>query len=432
MFTSKIIFQHSLFFFCTVACGTPVKQSLQQDLIQKTISGLRGTLRRTIGGGAPQPPISLTQESVKIDRASLDCASLDCLVEAAIGQKIFPGAVVLIAQSGRVVYHKAFGRQTYEPTSTPITLDTLFDLASLTKPIATTTAAMLLYDRGLLDLEAPVCHYLPEFGANGKDTICIKHLLTHTSGLDAGATPPNPQLSRESFLVQLMHQPPVYPCELLMVYSDIGFIILQQVIEKITQQPLDEFCEEQIFRPLGMTNTHFNPLTHLGQKEYAPTTTLQSPLGKAAGVVNDPKAFLMGGVAGHAGLFSTAADLEHFMNMILHYGYYRAHGREYQLIKEETIRSWTQQQCPFNRGYGWELGRHLSSKAFGHFGWVGTSMWADRDKDILCIMLTNRAYGEDHARTLPLMTKFRIAFHETIMHTLVNQTIRKESSVCHK
>lgn len=360
-----------------------------------------------------------------------DNPDLDNLVETAIAHKIFPGAVILIRHKGEIIYRKAFGRQTYEPNSAPITLETLFDLASLTKPIATTTAAMLLYDQGLLDLDAPVCSYLPEFGTNGKEKICIKHLLTHTSGIGSGAASPNPQLSRELFLAQLMQQHPTYPLELFFVYSDSGFVILQQVIEKITHMPLDVFCTHYIFAPLGMNHTFFNPLSHVAAQDCAPTTVPNDPLGRSAGVVNDEKAFQIGGVAGHAGLFATADDLERFMDMILHDGSYRAHWQEHQLIKPETVRAWTQQQCPFNRGYGWEIGRHLSPQAFGHFGWVGTSIWADRTQELCCIMLTNRAYAQDHARTLPLMTKFRVAFHETLVHTLSEATtIRQESSVC--
>lgn len=381
-------------------------------------------------------------------------SELDCLIKNAIDQNIFPGAVALISYQGKIIYHKAFGHQTYESASVPITTDTLFDIASLTKPIATTTAAMLLYDKGLLDLNTPVCAYLPEFGSNGKEKICIKHLLTHTSGIDAGANPFPSTCSWKEIRTKLMQQSPLYPLEQRYIYSDLGFIILQQVIEKITQTTLDDFCDKQIFKPLGMTNTSFNPRIHLVQKEYAPTMTLQPPLEKIAGVVNDPKAFFMGGVAGHAGLFSTAQDLAGFMDIMLHFGSYQTNnGIARQFIQPTTIAYWTKQQCSFNRGYGWELGRHLSPNAFGHFGWTGTSIWADRDKDLFCIILTNRAYTNDHAHTLPQMKQFRIAFHDcigafakhcskqtkgqlrksAILHTLVEavpSTIRQESSLC--
>lgn len=361
-----------------------------------------------------------------------DCTNLDCLIKSAIDQNVFPGAVALISCQGKIIYHKAFGHQTYTPTSAPITTDTLFDIASLTKPIATTTAAMLLHDRGLLDLNAPVCHYLPEFGNTGKEKICIKHLLTHTSGLDAGAVPFPHKKSWPEVRQDLMQQQPLYPPELLCVYSDIGFIILQQVIEKITHMPLDEFCTQQIFKPLGMANTSFNPRIHLVQKEYAPTMTLQPPLEKIAGVVNDQKAFQMGGVAGHAGLFSTASDLARFMTMMMHFGSYQTNdGIARQFIQPTTIAYWTKQQCPFNRGYGWELGRHLSPDAFGHFGWTGTSIWADRNKDLFCILLTNRAYTNDHPLTLSQMTKFRIAFHDALT-SFTQRTLEATKDLLHK
>lgn len=347
---------------------------------------------------------------------------LDHLIEAAINQNVFPGAVALISYQGKIIYHKAFGHQTYDPLSAPITTETLFDLASLTKPIATTTAAMLLCDHKLLDLETPVCTYLPEFGNNGKEKICIKHLLTHTSGLDAGALPFPHEKSWPEVRHDLMQQQPLYPLELLCVYSDIGFIILQQVIEKITHMPLDKFCTQQIFEPLGMTNTSFNPRIRFTHKTYAPTVLSNDPFGRTAGVVNDEKAFQMGGVAGHAGLFSTASDLARFMRMFMQSGSYETAGNMHQLVQPTTIVEWTKQQCPFMRGYGWERGRHLSLHAFGHFGWTGTSIWADRDRDLFCILLTNRAYTNNHSLTLAQMTKLRIALHNTLSsftkHTL--------------
>jgi CubicO group peptidase (beta-lactamase class C family) len=366
------------------------------------------------------------------DCTNLDCASLDCLIETAINQNVFPGAVALISYQGNVIYHKAFGHQTYTPPSAPITTDTLFDIASLTKPIATTTAAMLLHDRGQLDLNAPVCHYLPEFGNNGKEKICIKHLLTHTSGLDAGAVPFPHEKGWQEIRHDLMQQRPLYPLELLCVYSDIGFIILQQIIEKITHMPLDEFCTQQIFEPLGMANTSFNPLARFAQKAYAPTVLPSDPLGRTAGIVNDEKALQMGGVAGHAGLFSTASDLARFMHMMMRKGIYQTTlGTEQQFILPTAIDQWTQQQCQFKRGYGWELGRHLAPHAFGHFGWTGTSMWADREQDLFCIILTNRAYTHNHANSLPRMTQFRLAFHDSLA-SLAKRSLGNTKEQLHK
>lgn len=357
--------------------------------------------------------------------------NLDCLIETAINQKVFPGAVTLISYQGKIIYHKAFGHQTYDPTAVPITTNTLFDVASLSKPVATTTAAMLLYDHKLLDLETPICSYLPEFGNNGKEKICIKHLLTHTSGLDAGALPFPHEKSWPEIRHDLMQQQPLYPLELLCVYSDIGFIILQQVIEKITHMPLDEFCTQQIFKPLGMTNTSFNPRMRFANTAYAPTIVPNDQFYRVAGVVNDEKAFQMGGVAGHAGLFSTASDLARFMSMFMQSGSYETAGNIHQLIQPTTVAEWTKQQCPFKRGYGWELGRHLSSDAFGHFGWTGTSMWADRDKDLFCILLTNRAYTNNHARTLSEMTKLRITLHDALI-SFTKRTLQATKDLLHK
>ncbi len=357
--------------------------------------------------------------------------NLDCLIEAAIAQKVFPGAVALISCQGKIIYHKAFGHQTYDPTSVLITTDTLFDLASLTKPIATTTAAMLLYDHKFLDLETPVCTYLPEFGDNGKGNICIKHLLTHTSGLDAGVAFFPKESTWPQVREQLMQQRLMYPINSKYVYSDIGFVILQQILEKITQMPLDLFCAQNIFEPLGMTNTSFNPHARFSGKTYAPTISPSDPFERTAGVVNDEKAFQMGGVAGHAGLFSTASDLARFMSMFMQSGSYETAGNVHQLIQPTTIAEWTKQQCPFKRGYGWELGRHLSLDAFGHFGWTGTSMWADRDKDLFCILLTNRAYTNNHPLTLSQMTKFRIAFHDTVT-SFAKSTLEATKDQLHK
>ena len=276
---------------------------------------------------------------------------LDLMIDTAIAEHIFPEAVVLIGYENNIIYHKAFGHYTYDSSSSAITTETLFDIASLTKVVATTPAAMILCDRGLLCVDDLVMDYFPTFGCYHKEHIRIKDLLTHTSGLSAGVAFGAPDEQPYEIIEELLHQQLMYPTGVQCVYSCMGMIMVQKIIEHVSGMPLDQFVDTEILKPLAMHATMFNPHN---KHTCAPTTlTLQ-------GIVHDEKACWLGGVAGNAGLFATASDLARFMCMMLNDGLYQTSDKSYkQLIKSETVQTWAQRQCPFSRGYGWEIGRHL-------------------------------------------------------------------------
>lgn len=346
---------------------------------------------------------------ISLNLAAYTFDQLDQLMEQGIDEGIFPGAVALIGYRGEIIYHKAFGHYTYDKSSPKTTINTLFDLASITKIIATTTAAMLLCDAKLLSPEEAVGRYIDGFSRGEKSTICIKHLLTHTSGLTdeykyvAGE-------NREANTQKIDASHPITAPGETYVYRDVNMLILQRIIEQITNMPLDLFVAENVTKPLGMHNTMFKPIDH---SRCAPTeANVPGRAETIQGEVHDPQSFALGGVAGHAGLFSTAEDLAKYIFMILADGI-DASGN--QFISSEIVAEWRKPQCPFNRGYGWEIGRHLSPEAFGHFGWTGTSIWADKKTGLFCILLTNRTYPNGKNFKI---RKFRITFHDLVMQIL--------------
>lgn len=327
-------------------------------------------------------------------------AELDLLMINGIQNNVFTGGVALVSYKKQNIYHKAWGSYTYDVHSPIIKIDTLFDIASLTKVVATTTAAMILYDCGLIDLEDKVIRHLPEFGCHGKEEICIKHLLTHTSGIDDYKT-------TDSNIFDIMHAKLINSVGAKFVYSCLNMIILQKILESITGIPLDQFVETEIFRPLGMHNTTFKP-------EF-PDACVPTDK-KLQGIVHDDLARKLGGVSGNAGLFSTTQDLAIFMQMILNNGsYISIDGDMKQLIQPETVMTWTKNQCPFNRGYGWMVGKYLADYAFGHTGWTGVSVWADRERQLCCILLTNSVYLSQNDLKI---TEFREKFHDKVLYCL--------------
>lgn len=335
-----------------------------------------------------------TPESEKINLKEIDKTILN-----GIKNKIFPGASVLIWYKGKVIYNKAFGRYTYDLSSPYVTTKTLFDLASLTKPIVTTTAAMILHDRNLLSIDKPACYYLPKFGNKGKEKILISNLLNHNSGL--------PHYIKENESLDLMDINLINEPGSKVVYGCLNMIILQKIIEKITGLSIDKFITKELFKPLGMNNTQFNPPNI---EKCAPTSENHQ------GIVHDRIAYNLGGVAGNSGLFSNTKDLALFMTMMMNYGHYTdINGCKKQLIKASAIQEWTTDKNNNKRGYGWEIGRHISDNSFGHFGFSGTSIWADRGKNIFCILLTNRIYKSDDNSK---MKDFRILFHEVILNCI--------------
>ncbi len=332
---------------------------------------------------------------------------LDTLIRNAIDSTAFPGAVLAIGRDGVVAKLEAYGHFTYDEER-PVVTTSSFDLASLTKVVATTTAAMQLYDAGQLQLDTPVADYLPRFRQSGKENVTIRHLLTHTSGLipyrrfyETGT------VVREALLDSVLAESLEYEPGTEMRYSDFSMIALMLVIERITGQPFDEYAEEHIFGPLGMHDTGFM-MSGSPNPDVVPTErdrTFRRRL--VQGEVHDETAWILGGVSGHAGLFSTAEDLVKFAHMLLDEG--RVDGRSF--ISPETLRLFTTVQDPAlsTRALGWDTkspegyssaGEGFGPDSFGHTGFTGTSFWIDPDTGLFVILLTNRVYPTRNNRKI--------------------------------
>lgn len=339
-------------------------------------------------------------------------ARLDSIMEAAIAAGAAPGASLAVGRWGRLVHLRGYGH-TDQPAYSPNVSDsTIFDLASLTKVVGTTTAAMILEQDGWLDLDRPVREYLPEFNAPDKAGITVRHLLTHSAGFIAGAPLWRERRGAYQFIERMNAQPLVYAPGDSSIYSDWGFILTGFIIERITGQRLDTFLERRIWQPLGMRDTGYNPLLLVGLPDEITCTSAyragHSLLPRIAvteidtvfrnrqvhGIVHDENACALGGIAGHAGLFSSARDLSVFAHMMLNGGSY--HG--VQILEPETIARWTAPQNGHSsRALGWDTpserssaGSYFSPRSFGHTGFTGTSIWMDPTRGLFVILLTNR------------------------------------------
>jgi serine-type D-Ala-D-Ala carboxypeptidase len=324
-------------------------------------------------------------------------AAIDDVVAEGLRNTRMPGCVVLVGYQGRIAWLKAYGSRQLQPDVVPMTTDTVFDLASLTKPIATATSVMVLIEEGLIELDAPVTKYIPEFGVNGKNAITLRQLLTHQSGLLPDNSLRDYQDGRaETFRriheLDLRAEPGTR-----FMYSDVGFIVLGEIVERVSGKPLNVFSNERIFAPLGMSETGFRPGSDL-QKRAAPT---QQRDGKwMRGEVHDPRAYLLEGVAGHAGLFSTAEDLARYAQTLLNDG---AFGKS-RILKPETcqLMQSSQQVSSGVRTLGWDRrtgyssnrGDLFSTAAFGHGGFTGTALWIDPQQEMFVIFLSNRVHPD--------------------------------------
>ena len=366
---------------------------------------------------------ALAAERPTVPRRTTSFADVDALVQEAIEQGKMPGAVVVIGHNGRIIYRKAFGWRSIEPTREPMTVDTIFDLASLTKCVATTTAVMQLVESGRVRLNDPVSAYLPWFGENGKGQITVRELLTHYSGLAPDLDLTKPWQGHDTALKMVMNSKPVNPPGARFVYSDINFETLGFLVEKIAGEPLNQYAEERIFAPLGMSRTRFLP-----PAEWLPYTapTEYDESGKMLrGTVHDPTARRMGGVAGHAGLFSTANDLARFAQELLN-------GRA--VLSRSAIEKMTTPQQPNTasslRGLGWDIDSPFSSNrgellpvgSFGHTGFTGTSLWIDPVTDTYIILLTNAVHPIGEGSVISLRTRLATA----VVHSLVLTVSQRE------
>lgn len=322
---------------------------------------------------------------------------IESIVTRGMEEGQMPGAVVVIADKDRVLYERAFGDRQVEPTQESMTLDTVFDMASLTKPVATATSVMRLIQSGKVDPDAPVSNYLPEFRGKGKAAITVGELLVHVGGLIPDNSLRDYQDGVEQSWERICDLKPIAERGEKFAYTDVGFIVLGKLVERVSGRPLDQFAKQEVFEPLGMKETMYNPAESL-RKRAAPTEQRDGDW--IRGEVHDPRAHLLEGVAGHAGLFSTASDLVRYGQMMLQ----RGKGNGVEILDEAT---WTLMTTPRTvprgtRAYGWDhrspyssnRGESLSDAAFGHGGFTGTAMWIDPGKNRVVIFLSNRLHPD--------------------------------------
>ncbi len=364
-------------------------------------------------------------------------------MDAAVGRRVFPGAVLLVREGTRVFYHRAFGHRSLEPEVTPMSEDTIFDVSSLTKAFATSVAMMLMVKDGKIGLDDRVTRFFHNFGVHGKTHITFRHLLTHSSGLPAwkpyfkgvlqieragrinflGSHGAKAHVYQELQRERLEGQPGKQA-----VYSDLGFMLIGAAIEEVSGMHLDRFCHDRIFRPLGMRATGFVDLSLLRTRRMQPVTEMIAPTERCpwrkkilCGEVDDDNAYAMGGVAGHAGLFASAKDLDVLLCRLK--DCYRGNS---PLIPQRIAREfWTRDESVPGSTWclGWDTpspvgssaGTHFSAHSVGHLGFTGTSVWLDLERDRHVILLSNRIHP---SRDNELIKAFRPFIHDVIVAAL--------------
>lgn len=372
-----------------------------------------------------------------------DFRPVEEMLEAAVAAGAFPGAVLLVAVKGEVVYHAAFGSRSLEPERTPMHVDTVFDLASLTKPLATATACMLLLRARKLQLDERVTRYLPNFGVYAKDHVTIRQLLAHCAGMPAWRPfyreiERTERHGRPNFLAtsgakhyvyeRIHREKPEYVPGTKSVYSDLDFILLGELIELLSQLSLDRFCQERIFRPLGMRSTAFVDLSLVRLRRLAPVADSIAPTERCpwrhkilCGEVHDDNAWAMGGVAGHAGLFASAGDVARLLARLR--SCYRG---EDDFVPGDVVRKFWQREGSVPEStwaLGWDTpspkdssaGRRIGPHAVGHLGFTGTSVWIDLERDVHVVFLTNRVHPRrDNER----IREVRPRVHDAVMEAV--------------
>jgi beta-N-acetylhexosaminidase len=403
-------------------------------------------------------------ESVGLRTDSL--MTLDEVMQSAIEDSVFPGGSIAVVKDGVLAWHKGYGYHDYNKTR-PVEASDVYDLASVTKVMATTTSIMKLYEQGKLNLDDPVSKYIPEFRVSGKRTITIRHLLLHNSGLPAYRVYVDELQTRSEIIQAIRNEPPENGAGTSYVYSDIGFILLGEIVEEVSGQRIDSFVRSNFFDPMGMYSAHYNPAL-LGQWMCSriPPTEIDDFFGRGIVqcIVHDERAYFMDGIAGHAGLFGSAKDLAIWAQMILNKGYYT--GKRY--LEPETIELFTSQRSSINhRAYGFDrkseeysnaglltgkrflepdtidlFTRHRSirnsrvyrmdrnrignssagtltgSRTFGHTGFTGTSIWIDPDNNLAIILLTNRSFPyRSYGREI---RNIRLKIADTVMRSIID------------
>lgn len=376
----------------------------------------------TLGSFAP-PPLPVFEQQ---DRIFFSAFSI---LDAAVADRVFPGSSIAVTHRGRVVGLRALGRFNYDSDSPLVTADTLFDLASVSKVVATTTAAMILYERGLLDLDARVVGIVPEFGKAGvagagaedgdarRRAVTLRMLLAHSSGLPAYEKLFLKVRTREQLLQAAFTTPLAAEPGARAEYSDIGFMVLGEALERIAGETLDRFCQREIFGPLGMGHTTYKPPPEARAK--IPPTQDDRTFRKRViqGEVQDENASVLGGVAAQAGVFSTAEDLARFAHAML--------GGGHPILRPETVALFTRRETApagTSRALGWDTpsghsqsGRYFSAQAYGHLGYTGTSLWIDPVRELSVVLLTNRTWPDCSNWAIK---QVRPKFHDAVVEAL--------------
>lgn len=410
---------------CLYGDDEPVSEAAAEALFGEI--PVRGRLPVSIPGKYPfGSGLDIPQTQLRRDDPAVagfdpeDLQRVDGIVAKAIADSAFPGAQLAVVKDGLLVYDKSYGRLTYDPASNPVEEGTMYDLASVTKVIATTSAVMKLVDSGKIGLDDPVAKYLPRFDIGEKAAITVRQLLLHRGGF-----PPFRRLWLEcpdstAVIDTIAATPLVAPPGDSTVYSDLGFITLGKIVEKVSGMPLDAFVQKEFFVPLRMRNTMYTPPESL-RARCAPTE-LDTSWRKSVvqGTVHDENAAFIGGVSGNAGLFSTASDLAVYMQMLFNRGLYA--GRRY--LGEKTVAEFIEKQAPGQeRWLGWDMrsargssaGTFFSPASFGHTGFTGTCIWADPTRNLAVIFLTNRVYP---TRVNQKIAKVRPAVNDAVMRAL--------------
>ena len=346
------------------------------------------TITTSDGGGLPvKTPRAVGMSSERLTK-------IDHVIERGISAGGYPGAAVVVGRRGAAVWQKGFGKLSWERSSSQVVpAKTIYDLASLTKVVGTTTAIMVLYDEGKIHLDDPVSVYVPQFSGGEKDRVTVRMLLEHRSGLPAGRdlwrTAHSPEEARAEVISTPLGCEPGRCYE----YSDLGADMLGFIVEAASGERLDHFLDERVFQPLGMNDTFFRPADSL-KTRIAPTEVAPPRGYPLQGEVHDENAYALGGVAGHAGLFSTAADLAVFAQMMLNGGEYSGT----RIVADSTVALFTKRAAG-TRALGWDTcagaggcGQYLGEDAYGHTGFTGTSLWLDPDRDMFVVLLTNRVH----------------------------------------
>ncbi|MHC4642933.1 MAG: serine hydrolase domain-containing protein [Planctomycetota bacterium] len=356
-------------------------------------------------------------QSVEKRPSKPNLSGIDRVVEEEIEKGNIPGAVVLIGQRDKVLYFKALGYEANEPFEEAMTKNTLFDLASLTKPIATATSILIMADRGKIDPCDYAGKYLPAFACNGKEEVRLHHLLTHTSGLPAYTSADS---LKKAFGSPCPDKLIDKICDMNAVskpgeefrYSCLGYIVLARIVEIVSGENIDDFSRENIFTPLGMERTTYNPPAS-GEKDIAATQIVEGQL--LRGTVHDPLARLMGGISGNAGLFSTAYDLSIYCQMLLNSGKWKGA----KVLSPEAVSRLTTIQShgraygfDVDSSYSWVKGSYAPENAFCHTGYTGTSIVCDPASKVYVIILTNRVHPHDKGTSKHIRTKIADIFFQ--------------------